>query len=123
MKKRLFSLVLTAILCCSAIFVLAACGEAPKLTCNTGMTEDTAWNYQQKTSEEWDNMTDKEREDFIVLGSAGAEFTLGDETGMSLADMLAKNGVLSGFSPTTKGTHSMRVSYGGQSCVIYYKVA
>ena len=123
MKKRLFSIVLTAILCCSAIFVLAACGEAPKLTCTTGMTEDTAWNYQQKTSEEWDNMTKKERDDFIILGSAGAQFSLGDETGMTLADLLVKGGSLSGFSPYTKGTHSMTVSYGGQRCVIYYKVA
>ncbi len=122
MKRRLFSFVLTAILCCSAIFVLSACGAGPKLTCTTGMTEDSAWSYQQKTTEEWRDMTEKARNDFIVLGSAGAQFSLGDETGMTLANLLAKGGSLSGFSPYTKGTHSMTVSYGGQSCVIYYKV-
>lgn len=130
MKKRFLAIALTLILCCSAMFVLSACGEND-LQCSKGMTPDDPWTYS--VNAKFDNPT------------ASGTFTFKDGTykykkngkdaeetvnGMSLADLLKSeaaacvHGDVDTRTATEAGeTRHFQLTAYGCTITIYYTVS
>lgn len=126
MKKRFLSLLLIAMLCCSAIYIFAGCegNEVDEIQVDGTLT------FTVQSAESVAGLSINEQ---VLLGNAssvtlklksGENFSNG-QSSVSLAEILAKNGggSASGLATLTKaGSGTLSVSYDGYTCQIPYTI-
>ena len=124
MKKKILSLLLIVMLCCSAIYIFAGCegngtNSVGKLTCESN-SADSPWLYELNV-EGFVSVQDE-----VVKnghGSAMFKYPGGPEGGISLDDMIKNGCAISGLNTREAHTGTMTITYLMYTCLIYYSVA
>lgn len=129
MKKKFLTFALILMVCCSAIFIMAGCGNngpTYTLSCSVG-SEDAPIPFTLIADAD---MTNRNERNYIIIAgltSANAEFNLienaRDEKHQVAINDVINGGSVSGFSVKAPGKFKMTVTYQGCSCFIYYTVA
>lgn len=120
MKNRILSLLIIAVLCCSALCLFAGCeGVEGDYALVYDSTADITFTLDENFSEK----SETEIRTLLTSKITGKFIYTGNTEGVTLNQILTGGGSVNGFDLSRAGNFSLRITYQGYTCSLAYTVA